>query len=75
MNEKKCCKCKEIKLIKNFGKLLSSSDGLKYDCKNCHKKYHLLNKEHISNKSKTYYENNKLYREENKEQINNQRIS
>ncbi len=81
MSEKKCSKCKEIKLIKNFGKLSSSPDGLKYNCKECIKKYNILNKEHITNKNKNYYENNKeilklnnkLYREENKEQINNQR--
>ncbi len=74
---KTCCKCKLELDICMFGKLKSSKDGLRYDCKNCRKNYRELNKEIINNNSKDYYkknkeilnEKNKKYREINRESI------
>lgn len=43
--QKKCCKCKQFKPIEIFGKLSSSPDQLRYDCKDCRHKYNVLNKE------------------------------
>jgi len=78
---KKCCKCKIDKSIINFGKLKSSPDSYRYDCKDCRKNHRILNKEKIQIKQKEYYnenkqellEKNKKYRLENIEQINKQR--
>lgn len=80
-NLKTCYKCKLEQEICNFGKLKSSKDGYRYDCKNCRKEYRENNKENIKNKQKEYYlenknillEKNKEYRIENKDKINNQR--
>jgi hypothetical protein len=79
---KTCCKCKKEQPNENFGKLKSSKDGLRYDCKDCRKEYRNLNKEHIKTKNKTYYEMNKdnlldknrKYREDNIVSINAQRM-
>ena len=35
---KKCSRCKEIRPIKEFGKLKRSPDGFRYECKVCAKK-------------------------------------
>jgi hypothetical protein len=79
--EKTCSKCKELRLLSDFGKLNSSPDGLRYDCKLCRKDYREKNKEIINNKHKEWYKDNKqmhlekskLYREKNIEAINVQR--
>lgn len=78
---KQCCKCKEIRNINDFGKLKSSPDGLRYDCKVCRKAYRETNKDEINEKNNKYYydnkntllEKNKTYRIDNTEIINEQR--
>ena len=80
-NLKTCYKCKIEQQICNFGKLKSSKDGYRYDCKNCRKEYRENNKENIKQKQQEYYLNNKdtlidknkNYRIQNNEKINNQR--
>jgi len=54
-----CCKCKLDQPLENFGKLSSSKDGHRYDCKQCRKEYRDTNKEIIKEKQRIYYENNK----------------
>jgi len=79
--EKKCSKCKILRSISEFGKLKNSSDGLRYDCKICRKKYRNDNKNAINAKLKTYYNDNKefllkenaKYRIKNSESIKEQR--
>ena len=56
---KVCSKCKLAQPIELFGKLKSSSDGLRYDCKICRKEYREQNKDHITLKLREYYSNNK----------------
>jgi len=81
MENKICYKCKKEMPICNFGKLKSSKDGYRYDCKLCRKEYRINNKQTISEKQKQYYEEhksqlkekNKLYRLNNSEKINIQR--
>lgn len=76
-----CCKCKIEMSVNMFGKLKSSKDGLRYDCKICRKIYRENNSEKINNNLKDYYKNNKdilkekhkIYREKNKEIISIQR--
>jgi hypothetical protein len=75
MENKTCYKCKKELPISNYGKLKSSKDGYRYDCKLCRKEYRENNKQSISDKQKQYYEENKarlieknkLYRIENSE--------
>lgn len=38
MEKKICCKCKEKKVLSEFGRLKSSKDGLMYHCKLCNSK-------------------------------------
>jgi len=76
-----CYKCKNEKPYDNYGRLTSSPDGLRYDCKACRSKYNLENRDHIKSKNLEYYKNNKntlldknkLYRDNHKEEINIQR--
>ncbi len=78
---KSCYKCKIEQSLDNFGKLKSSPDGLKYECKTCRKKYNQENKQKIKEKNKEYYEENKhkilnqckKYNETNREKILKQR--
>lgn len=56
---KTCSKCHETKSLDWFGKLKSSPDGLKYDCKECRHNYNIANREKISEKNKSYYETHK----------------
>lgn len=78
---KTCCKCKTEQSTEQFGKLKSSKDGLRYDCKTCRKKYREENRETINAKLADYYKTNRddllirnnQYREQNKEAINQQR--
>lgn len=81
MTTKICSKCKLEKSILNFGKLKTTLDGHRYDCKQCRKDYRDNNKEIIKEKQQEYYANNKTilqeknqkYRAENIEKINIQR--
>lgn len=81
MTSKTCYKCKQVLEIIHFGKLKSSSDGHRYDCKNCRKQYAIENKAQIKQKQHEYYQNNKLelqnknksYRLANTDKINEQR--
>jgi hypothetical protein len=78
---KKCCKCKFEKPFSDFGKLISSKDGYRYDCKNCRKAYRIENAEIIKTQQSNFYiknkelllDKNKEYRKNNKEQINLQK--
>lgn len=78
---KVCCKCKKELTTISFGKLKSSKDGLRYDCKECRKSYRDQAKEHIQKKNREYYEKhkesllikNRKYREDNKDIIAFQR--
>ena len=56
---KVCCKCKELRPSDLFGKLTSSLDGLRYDCKVCRKLYREQNVVAIREKLNEYYYANK----------------
>jgi hypothetical protein len=56
---KVCYRCKEIKEFESFGKLKSSKDGHRHDCKDCRKKYYKENKDGINEYKKNYYKLNK----------------
>ena len=58
--EKQCCKCKFNKNINEFGRLIASKDGLRYDCNNCRKEYRIIAKDKIKIKQNDYYNHNKL---------------
>lgn len=78
---KQCSSCKETRVLSCFGKLKTSKDGLRYDCKICRKAYRDNNKELIKQSQQAYYLNNKEelltknkeYRINNIEKINEQR--
>jgi hypothetical protein len=78
---KVCCKCKELQPIDLFGKLKSSPNGLRYDCKDCRKKYRESNSVAIREKLNEYYyankdellAKNKEYRLAHKDSISEQR--
>ena len=78
---KKCCKCNNDRNLKDFGKMSSTKDGLRYDCNCCRREYREQNKLIIQEKQKEYYlnnkdsllEKNKQYRYNNVETINTQR--
>ena len=53
-----CSKCKSLRSISEFGKCISSKDGLKSYCKICISKYNYDNREHIRKKCKLYRINN-----------------
>ena len=38
METKKCCKCKEVKPVTEFGKRVKNEDGLNVQCKECTRK-------------------------------------
>jgi len=63
METKICKTCRENKLICEYSKRTSSTDGLMNDCKKCRsikeKKYRELNSEKNKNRRKKYYEENK----------------
>ena len=73
-NMKKCYNCKIDKELEEFGKLSSSKDGLRYDCKNCRKEYKNKNILFIKEKQKEYYENNKYFLLEKNKQYRNANI-
>ena len=78
---KTCYICKLEKSTDCFGKLKNSSDGFRYDCKDCRREYRIQNNVHIQEKNKKYYADqkydilskNKIYREEHKIEIGEQR--
>jgi 5-methylcytosine-specific restriction endonuclease McrA len=59
MKEKKCCTCKKIKDIPNFGKNRSNKDGYQKQCKECRKEYAVKNKDKNKEYKKKYYKENK----------------
>ena len=78
MENKKCTKCNDVKLINKFY-VRNTRNGHKVDshCKECnaiqYKKYYEANKERLNKKRKKHHElnkeNDKKWREKNKEQI------
>ena len=78
---KVCYKCKTEQPNEQFGRLQSSKDGLRYDCRTCRKEYREENRDTINVKLKEYYSSNKEvllsrhkeYREQNKTAILAQR--
>ena len=72
MDHKVCTHCHENKLIENYGKNKLMKDGHINQCKECRKtymkKYQTINKDDISQRNKTYYEQNK---EQMKEPVRN----
>jgi len=72
--EKRCCKCKELKHVVNFGVLKKSPDGLRYDCKTCRTQYRENNKESINQKHKEWYAKNKVEHLEKSKAYRNQHI-
>lgn len=74
---KRCCTCKIEKELSSFGRLKSSKDGYRHDCKSCRSEYIKRNRLKIKEYKKDYYTNNKdiiisknkKYYEENKEKI------
>jgi hypothetical protein len=76
-----CSKCKVNKELLFFGKLKSSKDGFRYDCKICRKDYRNNNKDIIKENQKKYYnknkndllDKNKIYRLNNRDVINLQK--
>jgi transposase-like protein len=79
--DKVCYKCKTPQPLSEFGKLKSSTDGHRYDCKGCRKQYRENNKQAIQEKQHTYYAKekdnllvkNKEYRQSHEEEIRAQR--
>ena len=78
---KVCCKCKVARDLNDFGKLKSSKDGLRYDCKVCRRDYRQKNQDRIKLKQHAYYLANKQILQEahrerwskNKDRYNSQR--
>ena len=68
---KACTKCREIKLFEDFSRDKTKKDNLRYNCKECEKKWRQENEEKIKEKSRKYREENKekskKWRQENKE--------
>jgi hypothetical protein len=58
---KTCCICKIEKDESCFGKYRCAKDGLRYQCKQCRKKYYDKHKEDIAKQNKIYYCTNKEY--------------
>jgi exonuclease VII large subunit len=77
---KTCTKCRIEKQEEEFYKDRQKKDGLRYECKNCLKKYHKENQEKNRNRQKIYNKKNKEaiskkqkeYREKNKEKLKQQ---
>jgi len=79
VTEKKCCKCKDIKNVNEFGKNSSMRDGLQRQCKSCckenGKKWYEKNKKLGCANARDWYlknkeiaiQNNKSWRERNKQ--------
>lgn len=55
---KVCCHCKVEKDEKEFGKLKTTKDGLRKDCKQCRRQYYVNNKDTILVNRKRYYDEN-----------------
>jgi hypothetical protein len=54
-----CCSCNQIKTFDSFGKLKSSKDGYRHNCKDCRKIYSSNNKNKIKEYKRSYYLSNK----------------
>jgi len=69
--KKTCCTCKKDKLLYEFSKNKSKSDGFNHRCKECDKKYRENNKEKTTEYQKEYRKvNKKILSEKNKEYYN-----
>lgn len=68
--EKKCSRCKEIKLSSLFVQDKSSFDGLARICKECKNNFYLNNKEKIIKQRKEYRKENRDEISERQKQIN-----
>jgi len=55
MEEKKCSKCGDVKLLSEFGKRLNRPSGVKSACKDCHKEIRLIKSRTISGLIKNIY--------------------
>jgi 5-methylcytosine-specific restriction endonuclease McrA len=64
--DKRCCKCKQVKIINHFSKDRSRKDGLRNICKECDKKY---KKEFRLNNRDSIREYDKKYRLKNLDRI------
>lgn len=56
---KTCCSCKKEKPFELFGRLKSSKDGYRHDCKDCRKEYSRNNRIKLKEYRKNYYIENK----------------
>jgi hypothetical protein len=66
MNTKKCNKCQEVKPVSDFGKESRAKNGYKPRCKKCTNEYH---KKMYPNFKTNKLNRQKIYYEENKDQI------
>ena len=57
--DKKCTKCGDVKDVGEFNKRKTTSDGLRYICKQCAREYRQSNKEQISERNREYHQVNK----------------
>lgn len=79
METKICSKCKEDKLICEFSYSSRNKNGLRAECKECQKKYYIINSEKLKKRRvDRYYEDTekeqkriKTYYQKNKEEIIN----
>jgi len=73
-----CCRCKIEKDESEFSKKTVNHDGLKSDCKACHRDYYIKHKDLELKRKKKYFQDNKdkkreyqrQYREKNKDKKN-----
>jgi len=52
---KKCCRCKEEKDFSQFGRLKSSKDGYRHDCRLCRREFSMINRDKITEYKKSHY--------------------
>ena len=57
--QKKCCRCNQVKIKNLFHKRSNTASGLASWCKSCIKDYNLINKEKRAKQTKDYYLKNK----------------
>jgi len=66
MSSKICGRCNLIKLVCDFNKSSSTSDGYRYECKSCNseikKEWCNNNRDHVNEHSRNYYANNEQRR-------------
>ncbi len=59
---KKCCKCKQYKILDQFSKNRTKKSGLNNYCRKCSKEYRILNKEKLQIYTKEYTNPNQLFK-------------